>query len=62
MKSPAIIVTVPVEGRPAAYVYSESFEDQERVRLELCRPGLEREIGEALEVLHEALEDMSEAA
>lgn len=62
MTIPGAIIVIPVDGTPAAYVVSESHEDQERVSVELCRPGLERDVGEALDRLHEALEGMREAA
>lgn len=62
MSVPAAVLVVPVDGTPAAFVVAESWEDQERVRVELCRPHLGEEVAAALDRLSEALEDMREAA
>jgi hypothetical protein len=50
------VIVLPVEGRPFAFLDAASFEEEERVALELTRSGLLHELVDTLELLLGALD------
>jgi hypothetical protein len=63
---PAVVVHLPLEGAPRAYVVCGTRWDERRLMLDLERRELLDDVVEALELLHEALaedcDDEGEAA
>jgi hypothetical protein len=56
MTAPALLIIVPVEGRAHAILVCESFEDQERLALDVAERELLREVRQALLELADALD------
>jgi hypothetical protein len=56
MIGPALLIVVPVEGRAHAILVCESFEDQERLALDVAERELLREVRQALLELADALD------
>ena len=54
-RRPRIVVHVPVEGRPFAYVECASYEDERRLAVELAARDLGTEVAAALAALLNAL-------
>jgi len=58
---PGVVIELPVEGQPRAFVVTESAEDEERVVVDLVtRTCVVCDLAEALEQLAQALVDRAE--
>jgi hypothetical protein len=58
---PALIIVVPLEGRARAMLVCESFEEQERLALELALRGVWPDVSVALLELADVLDEENAA-
>lgn len=61
MNVPALIIVVPLEGRARAMLVCESFEEQQRLALELALRGVWPDVSVALLELADVLDEENAA-